>query len=57
MKRNKNEVKGGCIVRSRVDASLKLRLTNYRKRPDVDRSEGFVTRKALVEFLDKNEAK
>lgn len=53
---NNNDVEdGGFVIRARVDGELKLRLTNYRTRKDVDRSESSVLRLALEEFLAKRE--
>ncbi len=43
-------------VRARVESGLKARLTAYRKHRKVQRSEGFVVREAVEEFLSRREA-
>jgi predicted DNA-binding protein len=42
-------------VRARVEPNLKTRLNNFRLNPAIRRSEGFVVREALEEFLNKHE--
>jgi len=56
-KRNKQaENTEGCTIRARVKRSLKIRVANYRQRPDVQRSEGFVVRQAVEEYLNSHES-
>jgi predicted transcriptional regulator len=57
-KRNKNtENDADTTIRARVKSDLKNRVTQYRQRPDVQRSESFVVRSAIEEFLDVREMK
>lgn len=43
------------VIRARVEPALKTRLTQYRRRKDVKRSEAFVVRESVVEFLAARE--
>ena len=55
-KRKNNSAKCPSLtLRSRVSAELKERVTNYRNRPEVKRSEGFVVRQAVEDFLNVRE--
>jgi predicted transcriptional regulator len=47
--------KSNKTVRARVEPDLKNRLEKYRMLPTVRRSEGFIVREALEQFLNRNE--
>lgn len=47
--------KAGVTLRARVETDIKNRLTRYRRQPEVQRSEGFIVRRAVEEFLNRHE--